>query len=333
MPNGQATTDKGSVAGQEAHPGICGTCIHAPACVHRLQNPGVTIWECDLFDSFEAPNLLEAVQNHVGKQGAVIAMLQEIQGRYGYLPPRALEIVAKKTGTKLVDIYSVATFYRAFSLEPRGKHLISVCLGTACHVRGGPGIAHECSNHLKVKPGETTSDREFTMETVNCLGACALGPVVVADGRYFPKVAPGQVKDIVTQARGGFHRPELSTDERVFPVQVNCPRCNHSLMDPRHLIDGHPSIRVTVACGREHGWMRLSSLYGSYEVETEHAVPIDSIILFFCPHCHTELRSPTICPECAAPMVPLMVRGGGVVQICARRGCKGHMLDVAGGVL
>ena len=115
------------------------------------------------------------------KEG-LISVLEKIQAKYSYLPEDALRAVAEETGRSLVDIYGVATFYRGFSLKPRGKHLVSVCLGTACHVRGGPAIAEEVQRQLDIKTGETTSDNEFTLETVNCVGACALGPFVIADG-------------------------------------------------------------------------------------------------------------------------------------------------------
>jgi len=262
--------------------------------------------------------------------GGLISTLEEIQAKFGYLPREELLQVAEKTGRSLVDIYGVATFYRAFSLTPRGKHLVSVCLGTACHVRGGPAIAQEVERQLGIKAGQTTTDKEFTMETVNCLGACALGPVVVVDGHYFPSVKTSMVKDILDKARNGIDRVEIDTDQRIFPVEVSCARCNHSLMDRRHPIDGHPSIRVTVSFGNKHGWMALSSLYGSYSVASKHEIPPDTIVNVFCPHCHAELPGTTKCSECGAPMVPMIVRGGGVVQICTRRGCKGHMLDLGG---
>jgi NADH-quinone oxidoreductase subunit E len=256
-------------------------------------------------------------------------MLQDIQGRFGYLPGDALNQVAEATGRPLVDIYGVATFYRSFSLKPRGKHLCSVCLGTACHVRGGQVIADEFGRQLGIAPGETTPDREFTLETVNCLGACALGPIVVMDGHYFSNVSPVKVREIIAQTRAGLDRVEVKTDHRVFPVEVSCPRCNHSLMDPEHLVDGYPSIRVTRVYGNTHGWIRLSCLYGSYTVESSHEVPVDAVADLFCPHCHAHLTGASGCPECAAPMVPMIVRGGGIVQICSRRGCKGHILDLS----
>jgi hypothetical protein len=165
---------------------------------------------------------------------------------------------------------------------------------------------------------------------VNFLGARALGPVVVVDGHYSSKVRTSQVKDIVERARKGLDAVEVEGDQRVFPVEVSCARCNHTLMDPRHVIDGLPCIRVTVSFSNKHGWMALSSLYGSYKVASEHEIPHDEILNMFCPHCHAELIGGGRCGDCGAPMVPMIVRGGGVVQICSRRGCRGHMLDVGG---
>jgi NADH:ubiquinone oxidoreductase subunit E len=268
------------------------------------------------------------------KQGndgaALISILEEIQARFGYLPAEPLKAVAEKTGRSLVDIYGVATFYKSFSLKPRGKHLCSVCTGTACHVRGAPSIAREMQRRLGISAGKTTADREFTFDTVNCLGACALGPIVVVDGHYFSNVNTPKVREILESARAGLDKVEIKSDQRIFPVEVSCPRCNHSLMDPEHLVDGYPSIRVTMAFGRKHGWLRLSCLYGSYTVESDYEIPMNIVVNFFCPHCHAELVGAASCPECTAPMVPMIVRGGGVIQICSRRGCAGHMLDLNG---
>ncbi|UCD62751.1 MAG: NAD(P)H-dependent oxidoreductase subunit E [Candidatus Zixiibacteriota bacterium] len=272
----------------------------------------------------------ESVKKDGSGMGELIARLEEIQAKYSYLPEAVLRQLAKETGRSLVDIYGVATFYRAFSLEPRGKHLVSVCLGTACHVRGGAAIAQEIQQQLKIKAGETTADKEFTLETVNCLGACAIGPVIVVDGHYFPGVKTSMVKGILEQTRQGLDKIEVESDQRVFPLEVSCARCNHSLMDARHVIDGRPPIKVTVSFGSTHGWLMLSSLYGSHEVSMEYEIPPDTIVHMFCPHCHAELIGGAKCGECDAPMVPMIVRGGGVVQICSRRGCKGHMLDLGG---
>jgi len=270
------------------------------------------------------------VERHAGRLGGLIAILQEIQSRYGYLPAEALKIVAAETGRSLTDVYGVATFYKSFSLEPRGKHLCSVCLGTACHVRGGPVIADEFGRHLGLGAGQTSNDREFTLETVNCLGACALGPIVVVDGHYFSNVTPVKVKEIVDQTRAGLDKVDVTTDRRIFPVEVSCARCNHTLMDPDHPLDGYPSVCVTVSFAREHFPLWLSSLYGSFNVESREDFPMDAVVDFFCPHCHAHLVGGSSCPECTAPMVPMIVRGGGIVQICSKRTCKGHILDLGG---
>ena len=102
------------------------------------------------------------------------------------------------------------------------------------------------------------------------------------------------------------------------------------LMDPDHKIDGHPSVRMTITFGGKHGWVRMSSLYGSHAVESEYKIRIDSVVNIFCPHCHAELVGASRCPACNAPMVPMLVGGGGMMQICTRRGCKEHRLDLNG---
>ncbi|HUS47294.1 MAG TPA: NAD(P)H-dependent oxidoreductase subunit E [Phycisphaerae bacterium] len=148
-------------------------------------------------------DVLQILARRSDGQGELISILEDIQDTYGYLPQAALIIVAHETGQALVDIYGIATFYRSFSLKPRGKHLVSACLGTACHVRGAPRVVDELQQQLGIKAGETTPDRLFTLETVNCLGACALGPVVVIDGHYFPNVKTSKVRQILDKARAG----------------------------------------------------------------------------------------------------------------------------------
>lgn len=274
--------------------------------------------------------VLSIIDKHQSQGDGLISVLEEIQAKYSYLPAEALKLVAERTGCSPVDVYGVATFYRNFSLKPRGKHLCSVCLGTACHVRGAPAIAREFRQQLGVAPGETTEDREFTLETVNCLGACALGPVAVVDGHYFANVRSSRVRQIISDAREGLIDSGSGAHLRVNLLDVGCSRCNHSLMEPGHELDGAPSIRVTVSFNGEHGWLRLSAIYGSYTVESEHPIPEELVVDFFCPHCHAELKGASKCPLCSAPMVSMIVRAGGIVQICSRRGCKGHMLDLAG---
>ena len=270
------------------------------------------------------------LEKHDGAKGGLISILEDIQNKWGYLPEEVLRQVAQETSFPLVDIYGVATFYKSFSLKPRGEHLISVCLGTACHVRGAPRIIEEFERQLDLGVGETTPDKKITLETVNCLGACALGPIVVVDGHYFSNVAQPTVKKIIEKTHAGLDKVEIKGDPCVFPVELACPRCNHSLMDPDHPIDNHPSIRVTVSFGRKHGWFRLSCLYGIFNVETEYKIPIETIMNIFCPYCHSELKSGSDCVDCGAPMIPMIVRGGGMFQACARRGCRVHKLDLDG---
>jgi NADH-quinone oxidoreductase subunit E len=159
-------------------------------------------------DSAAAEIVTRILARHHGAHGAVIAVLEEVQREYGYLPEEGLRIVADRTGRSLVDLYAVATFYRSFSLRPRGKHLICACLGTACHVRGAPMVAEELERRLGIKVGQTTPDREITLETVNCLGACALGPIVVADGHYFANVNAARVGRILKDVRSGHAKVE-----------------------------------------------------------------------------------------------------------------------------
>lgn len=119
-----------------------------------------------------------------GADGSLIAVLADIQSRYRFLPREAIILVSEGLGLPLSQVYSVATFYNAFSLERQGRHTICVCQGTACHVRGAMRIRSHLEDRLGIAAGQSTPDWEYHLETVNCLGACALGPIVVADGQY-----------------------------------------------------------------------------------------------------------------------------------------------------
>lgn len=127
----------------------------------------------------------------------LIQALHNIQNEYNYLPKEVLEYVSKALHIPLSKIYSIATFYAAFSLVPRGKHLCTVCMGTACHVRGAPAVLSRIEERLNIKPGETTPDNQFTLETVNCLGACALAPIVVIDGEYHGQTSVNKVDKLL----------------------------------------------------------------------------------------------------------------------------------------
>ncbi len=272
-------------------------------------------------------DLAAILRRHAADRGGLIAVLADIQERWGYLPEAALRAVARSTGRSLVDVYGIATFYRAFSLRPRGKHLVCICLGTACHVRGGPGVVEEIERQLGIQAGQTTADGEFTMETVNCLGACALGPVVVVDGEYFSKVKKSQIRRLLDDTRAGL-AGSAGHAAPLVPLQVSCPRCNHSLMDSGYLIDDRSTIRVTVCADAQYGRLWLSSWFGSDHFHAEPELPTGRAASFLCPHCHEELTGGDGCPECHAPMAALLVRGGGAVRLCTRRGCPSRRLDL-----
>ncbi len=144
---------------------------------------------------------LEKIQEIVERYGydksKLISILQDIQAVYHYLPAQALKLVAGYLKIPLIDIISVATFYRAFSLKPRGEHVATVCMGTACHVRGAPRILEEFERQLNLKKGETSEDGKWSLETVACLGCCAIGPVVVVDGDYHAHTTIRKVSNIL----------------------------------------------------------------------------------------------------------------------------------------
>jgi len=144
------------------------------------------------------------IENAAAKHhGLLIPVLQEIQERYGYLSEDAVNAVAEKLEMKISDVYGVASFYSAFSFSPKGKYIIVVCNGTACHVRGASKIIDVFSKELSINAGETTDDLMFTLETVTCLGCCALGPVAVVNGKYHSKMTPAKVEKLLLNLREG----------------------------------------------------------------------------------------------------------------------------------
>lgn len=137
------------------------------------------------------------LKKYEGKRENLISLLQDVQEKFNYLPEEVLVEISRKFDIPLIDLYGLVTFYKSFSLTPKGKHLLTVCLGTACHVRGGQKIADTISTELNIKPGETTKDMKITFQTVNCLGACALGPIVVVDGKYYGQMNSLKVKSLL----------------------------------------------------------------------------------------------------------------------------------------
>jgi NADH-quinone oxidoreductase subunit E len=132
---------------------------------------------------------------------SLLAVLEEVQSRYRYLPRDALILVSERLDIPLSQVYSVATFYNAFSLEPKGRHRVQVCTGTACHVRGAIQVLDRLETQLGIQAGQTSADLEYTLETVNCLGACALGPVVVANGSYSRHMTASQVDRLLRRIK------------------------------------------------------------------------------------------------------------------------------------
>ncbi len=131
----------------------------------------------------------------------LIEALQDIQEAFGYVSEESMERVAQDLGVPLIEVSRVAHFYKTFSLKPRGKHTLTVCMGTACHVRGANPLLEEALFQLDVAAGATTEDGLFTVESVNCLGACALGPVVVLDGVYCHHMTPMKLRDLIESVR------------------------------------------------------------------------------------------------------------------------------------
>jgi NADH-quinone oxidoreductase subunit E len=139
----------------------------------------------------------EIIDRYAGEKGALIQLLLDVQAELHWIPREAIERISGKLSIPVSQIYRVASFYKVMSLKPRGEHVVQVCLGTACHVRGGPRIMDKAKEVLGIEPGETTSNMRFSLERVNCLGCCALGPVMVVDGEYYGKMVPGRAEEVL----------------------------------------------------------------------------------------------------------------------------------------
>lgn len=141
------------------------------------------------------------IDTYQGEQSWLVMILQDIQEEYNYLPVQAIERVADKLDIPLSKVHNVATFYSSFSLTERGKHLIKVCDGTACHLRGFMNVRDEITRQLGIGEGETTKDKMFTLEVVACLGACALAPVMTIDSEYHGNMTPDKVKETLSKCK------------------------------------------------------------------------------------------------------------------------------------
>ena len=158
----------------------------------------------ELLNDFTPEQIAELdkiIKKHKGKPGGLIPVLEEAQVALQYLPMSVQKKIAKELNLPLSRVYGVVTFYSFFTMTPRGKHTVRVCLGTACYVRGGKAIAETLEKEFGIKEGETTPDRMFTLETIRCLGACGLGPVVVVDEDVHGRMKPSKVKEMLVQYR------------------------------------------------------------------------------------------------------------------------------------
>ena len=141
----------------------------------------------------------------------LIEVLQDVQDQYGYISEDSMRAISSGLGVPLMEVYKVASFYKAFSLKPRGKNVITICTGTACHVRGSNLVLNQAIGQLGIEPGEVSDDGLFTIEHVNCLGACALGPIVTENGSFHHHMSPGKLRKVIKT----IHRPgteEISHD-------------------------------------------------------------------------------------------------------------------------
>lgn len=158
--------------------------------------------------------LKKILKNREKSPQELIEVLQDVQKAYNYLPELILKEISKELMVPLIEVFRVANFYKAFTLKPRGRHLLTVCLGTACHVRGAPRFLDEVLGQLNIKAGQTTENRMFTVETVNCLGACALGPVVVLDGKYYDHMTPAKLRTLIQETQNKSRKRKSKNERR-----------------------------------------------------------------------------------------------------------------------
>ncbi len=143
----------------------------------------------------------EIIDRYQNEETPLMLILSDIQKEYGYIPLEVQELVSERTGIPVAEIYGVVSFYSYFSLKPKGKYVIGVCLGTACYVKGSQQVIDKFSEILNIKPGETTEDGLFTLDALRCIGACGIAPAVSISGKVYSKVSVNQVQDIINSYR------------------------------------------------------------------------------------------------------------------------------------
>lgn len=255
----------------------------------------------------------------------IVPLLVKAQSAHGYLPMQVLEEIAARCGSTLEEILGIASFYPSMRLMRPGAHTITLCNGISCHARGSGGIIDEFERVLDLRSGESTWDNEFTLIEEYCLGICPFGPVVMLDNKYVFGVQRSDVAPLLLHAKS-HGSGEAPAEAAVFHVAAACPSCGESLMDAGHPIDGLPSILLIGVARHIQGWIRLSSVYSSYHIETEFPIDPGLVMNFYCPSCNAELAENEPCPECAAPTARLRMPGGASLLFCARRGCTAHKM-------
>ena len=145
--------------------------------------------------------IISIIERYKNENTPLMLILSDIQKEFGYIPLEVQELVSEKTGIPVAEIYGVVTFYSYFSLNPKGKYTIGVCLGTACYVKGGQSIIDKFSELLGIKPGETTPDGMFTLSALRCIGACSIAPAVNINGKVYPKMTVEKVQELVNEYR------------------------------------------------------------------------------------------------------------------------------------
>ena len=157
----------------------------------------------------------ELLARHKAARGGLIELLQEVSARYQFVPREAVEKISRELDVPLTQLYSLATFYHSFKLAPPGRHHVCACTGTACHVRGAPRLVETLRHDLGIEAGETTPDGKITFDTVNCLGTCAIGPVVTIDGRYYGNMTAERLSQAVKRIEPEEKKSEQDTNDRV----------------------------------------------------------------------------------------------------------------------
>ena len=155
---------------------------------------------CDLVKEHEAA-IVDICKKYADKPGSLITILNDVQEEFGFLPIQVQELIARETGISLSEIYGVATFYSRFSLTPTGKHKVSVCLGTACYVKGAQSLVDGFESQLGIKVGETSEDGEYTLEATRCIGACGLAPVLTVDGEVYGAATTDDIAKILATTK------------------------------------------------------------------------------------------------------------------------------------